>query len=178
MSTVKVIKTLQFGPGVTFNIKLDESEPETSVDRYATEVHCADGGELSVPSHWHKNHTERMIVIKGRLEITLDGKKIIVNAGDAPLMIPPRVVHSVKGFKGEEVVAQEQALPGGSYKAEFFNDMLQGGTFKNPALILRSFLDGDIYLALPLYFRVFDEIFLTIFGTIARLFAPKKPKHL
>lgn len=181
MSVGKTIKTLNFGPGVTLEVKVDETEPETSIDRYAAEVHCAEGDGISqfyVPPHWHKNHTERMTVIEGRVEMVVDGKTTILRAGDPPLFIPPRAVHSMKGFKGERLVLQEQALPGGSYKAEFFNDLLQQGQFGNPALILRTFYDWDTYLALPFYFQFIDEMFILIFGGIARLFAPKKPSHL
>ncbi|KAI9151466.1 hypothetical protein HJFPF1_08668 [Paramyrothecium foliicola] len=181
MPATKILKTLTYGPGVTLEVKIDESEPETSVDRYAAELHSDEGDDVAqfyVPPHWHKNHTERMTVVEGRLEIVLDGKKILLKAGDAPVLIPPRAVHSLRGFKGEKLVFQEQAFPGGSYKAEFFNDLLQEGTFGNPALILRAFYDGDTYLALPFYSQYVDEIFITIFGGIARLFAPAKPQQI
>lgn len=181
MSAGKTLKRLHFSPGVTVEVKVEESEPELSINRYVAEVHCSEGNDVAeffVPSHWHKNHTERMTVIEGRLEVVLDGKKMIVKAGDAPVVIPARAVHSLRGFKGEKLVFQEQAFPGGPYKAEFFNDLLQEGKFGNPVLALRAFYDNDTYLALPLYFRVFDEIFITIFGGLARLFAPKKPAHL
>lgn len=181
MSARRTLKTLYFSPGVTVEVKVDDSEPETSIDRYATEIHCIEGDDIAeffVPPHWHKHHTERMTVVEGRLEVGLEGKKIIVNAGDAPVLIPARAVHSLRGFKGERLVFQEQAFPGGSYKAEFFNDLLQQGKIGNPALAMRAFYDHDTYLALPFYFRFIDEIFITVVGAIARLFAPRKPEHL
>jgi mannose-6-phosphate isomerase-like protein (cupin superfamily) len=181
MSAGKVAKVLNFSPGVILQVKVDESVPETSVDRYAAEIHCSEGdnvAEFYVPPHWHNNHTERMTVLEGRLEVVLEGKRIVIKAGDAPVIIPPRAVHSLRGFKGEKLVFQEQAFPGGRYKAEFFNDLLQEGKFGNPALALRAFYDNDTYLALPFYFRFVDQVFITIAGNIARLFAPNKPESL
>lgn len=56
-------------------------------------------------------------MIEGRLEITLDGKKIVAKAGDPPLTFPRQVVHSFKTFKGEKVHFREQPDPPGMYKA-------------------------------------------------------------
>lgn len=49
--------------------------------------------------------------------VTLDGKEILVKAGDPPVLVPRRAVHSMKGFKGERVRVRERADPGGDYKA-------------------------------------------------------------
>jgi mannose-6-phosphate isomerase-like protein (cupin superfamily) len=46
----------------------------------------------------------------------LDGKVVIVNAGDPTVIVPPRVVHSIRAFKGERLVIQEEADPPGNYK--------------------------------------------------------------
>lgn len=56
-------------------------------------------------------------MLEGRLEITLDGKNIILKAGDPSLILPSRVVHSMKSFKGEKVHFREQPDPPGIYKA-------------------------------------------------------------
>jgi mannose-6-phosphate isomerase-like protein (cupin superfamily) len=178
MSTKRVLKSLTFQPGVTLQVKVDDAEAEDSINRYAAEVHCIEGNDVEffVPPHWHKNHTEIMTIIEGRIEITLNGKKMIGKAGDAPILIPPKAVHSMKGFKGEKLVMQEQAIPAGRYKAAFFNDLLQEGKFGGLALSLRVFRDHDTYLALPFYFRFIDELFIMIFGNIASFFAPGKPK--
>lgn len=58
-----------------------------------------------------------MTVIEGRMKITMNGKTTVLSAGDPPAIIPPRVVHSIQGFKGERLVVQEQADPAGDYKA-------------------------------------------------------------
>lgn len=49
--------------------------------------------------------------------MSLDGEKIVAHAGDPTVLIPPRVVHSMKGFKGERLVFREKVDPGGEYKA-------------------------------------------------------------
>jgi mannose-6-phosphate isomerase-like protein (cupin superfamily) len=178
MSAGRVLRSLPFGKGAYMDIKVDDTEPESSPDRYAVEVHVSeDADAFYVPPHWHKNHSERMTVIEGRLLVTLDGKEIIATAEGDPVIIARRQVHSLKGFKGERLVFMEQALPGGAYKAEFFNDVLQNKNFgANPALLIRAFADHDTYLVLPLYFRVIDEIFITVAGWLASWFAPPKAK--
>ncbi|KAH7304232.1 hypothetical protein B0I35DRAFT_445361 [Stachybotrys elegans] len=90
-----------------------------------------------------------MTVIEGRLQVTLNGKKTILRAGDVPATIPPRAVHSLKGFKGERLVVREQAIPAGAYKAEFFNDLLQEGKFGNLALNLRPRHVPCVVILLP-----------------------------
>lgn len=49
--------------------------------------------------------------------MTLDGKTIIVKAGDPAVLIKRRVVHSVQSFKGERTVFREQPDTAGDYKA-------------------------------------------------------------
>lgn len=64
-----------------------------------------------------QNHQEYLSVIEGRVEMTLDGKTTIVNAGDPEVLVPRRTVHSVKGFKGEKLIFREKPDPAGLYKA-------------------------------------------------------------
>ena len=58
-----------------------------------------------------------MTVLEGRLEVTLNGEKILLKPGDPALIIKPRCIHSMKGFKGERLVFREQVDPPGLYKA-------------------------------------------------------------
>ncbi|KAI1769930.1 hypothetical protein F4818DRAFT_456507 [Hypoxylon cercidicola] len=178
MSSVKVLKTLGVGKGITMDITVDEAEPEDSINRYAIDTTSIGEEALSIPPHWHKNHSEYLSVIEGRIQVTLNGDKIMLKAGDPALLVPRRVVHSIQGFKGEKFIFRERPNPAGMYKALFFNDILSTGRFEGFFHILRAFYDGDAYLALPLYFQFFDQVFLTIFGGIAHLFAPAKPEKL
>lgn len=58
-----------------------------------------------------------MTVLEGRIEMTLDGKKSIINGGDPEVLVPRRAVHSFTGFKGEKLVIRERPDPAGLYKA-------------------------------------------------------------
>ncbi|KAJ2997706.1 hypothetical protein NUW58_g566 [Xylaria curta] len=175
MGTVKVLKTLGVGKGITMDITMDESEPEDSVNRYAMDTICTGEETLNIPPHWHKEHAD---VSEGRIELTLNGDKLILKAGDPVLFVPRRIVHSFTSFKGERVVLRERADPAGLYKAMFFNDIFSAGTFGGFWYILRAFYDGDAYIALPLHSQFLDQVFLTVFGGIAHFFAPRKPESL
>ncbi|KAI0873257.1 hypothetical protein GGS24DRAFT_464254 [Hypoxylon argillaceum] len=178
MSSVKVLKTLVVGKGITMNITINEAEPENSVHRYVMDTICTGDEILSIPPHWHKEHAEYLSVVEGRLEFTINGDKVILQAGDPEVFVPRRVVHSVTSFKGERAILRERAEPAGLYKALFFNDVFSTGTFGGFWHLLRAFYDGDAYIPLPLYFRFLDEVFITIFGGVAHLFAPRKPESL
>ncbi|KAI0555629.1 hypothetical protein F4679DRAFT_590704 [Xylaria curta] len=125
-----------------------------------------------------QEHAEYLSVIEGRIEFTLNGEQIILNAGDPELFVPRRVVHSFKSFKGEKSILRERPDPAGIYKALFFNDLFSTGSLGGFWHVVRASYDGDAYLALPLPFRFLDEVFLAVFGPIARLFAPSKPESL
>ncbi|KAI2606661.1 hypothetical protein GGR54DRAFT_411426 [Hypoxylon sp. NC1633] len=182
MSSVNVLKTLSIGKvrqaGITMDITVNEDEPEDSINRYAMDTTCTGEEALYIPPHWHKNHAEYLVVLEGRAEVTINGNKIILEAGDPAMFVPRRVVHSVKGFKGEKLIFRERPDPAGMYKAMFFNDVFATGGYGGLLHILRAFYDGDTYLSLPLYFQFFDEVFLTVFGGIAHLFVARKREKL
>ncbi|RYC56651.1 hypothetical protein CHU98_g9554 [Xylaria longipes] len=157
---------------------MDESEPEDSVNRYAMDMISTGEEILSIPPHWHKEHAEYISVIEGRIECTLNGDKVILKAGDPTLCVPRRIVHSFISFKGERFIIRERPDPAGLYKAMFFNDIFSTGTFGGFWHTLRASYDGDSYIALPLHSQFLDEVFLTVFGGIAHLFAPRKPESL
>ncbi len=56
-------------------------------------------------------------MVEGRVEVTLNGDKVIVKAGDPAVRVPRRVVHSIRGFKGEKLIFRERPDPAGMYKA-------------------------------------------------------------
>ncbi|KAI1157811.1 hypothetical protein F5B18DRAFT_665699 [Nemania serpens] len=178
MSSVKVLKTLAVGKGITIQLKEDESAPEGSSDRYYTEAATNGEEPFVVPPHWHKEHAEYLTVVEGRAKVTLDGKETILKAGDPPVLVARRVVHSIETFAGEKAVVQERPSPGGDYKIMFFNDMFNDGPTPGFWHLMRVFYDGDGYVALPLPFRIVDEIFITVFGSIAHLFKGPRPQKL
>ncbi|KAJ4387419.1 hypothetical protein N0V93_008011 [Gnomoniopsis smithogilvyi] len=162
--------------GVVLHLLREESLDPSSPDRWHTEVVASGEGEtFSVPSHWHATHSEIISVREGRIEATLDGATHILSAGDS-IHIPKYAVHQFRGFKGERTVVTEVADPPGDYKAAFFNDFLSEGYPPSFWHTMRTFLDGDGYPALGLYFKFFDVAFVTVFGNIAKLFVAPKPK--
>ncbi|KAI1743395.1 hypothetical protein F4680DRAFT_410026 [Xylaria scruposa] len=178
MGSFKVLKTLQMGKGIALRLIENEEAPEDSIDRYFSEATCTGEEPINILAHWHKKHAEQLTVIEGRVKVTLDGEEHIVKAGDPPVLVARRVVHSIQSFKGETTVVQERPIPGGNYKLMFFNDMLGKGVSPGFWHLMRVFYDGDGYIVLPLYFRVFDEIFITVFGGIAHLFTASRPTEL
>ncbi|KAF7319262.1 Response to drug-related protein [Mycena chlorophos] len=177
MGGLQLVKTLNMGKGVELRLLCDDLQPEDSPLRWATDG-AADGKASSdvfnVPLHWHRYHSENMTVLEGRVEVTLGGLKRVMHAGDE-FIIPPRVVHGFRGFKGEKMVMRERATPGGDYKVLFFNDLLEEVPFGLGFWhAMRSFYEGDGYPSLGLYFQFFDVAFVTVFGGIAKLFMPKK----
>ncbi|KAI1384067.1 uncharacterized protein F4822DRAFT_434014 [Hypoxylon trugodes] len=117
MGSVKVLKTLGVGKGITMEVKIDESEPEDSVNRYCMDTISTGEEAVSILPHWHKYHSEYLSVIEGRIELSLDGEKIILRAGDPAILVRRRVVHGFKGFVGERLVFRERPDPAGMYKA-------------------------------------------------------------
>ncbi|CAI6080528.1 unnamed protein product [Clonostachys chloroleuca] len=176
MSSIKVIKSLVVGKGQRMDITVDESEPEDSIDRWVMDTICTGEEALEIPPHWHMNHQEYLSVVEGRVEITLNGKTTILNAGDPAVLVRRRDVHGVKGFKGESLIFREKPDPAGAYKALFFNDVFSKGGFGGVWHTLRAFYDGDAYLALPLGVQLIDQAFVFLLGGIAHLFVSKKPE--
>jgi len=156
-------------------VMLDDSMPEGHLDRQWTET-TYDGKEgsakLEVPGHWHKYHDEYMEILSGRMNFYLEGSgSVIVSAGDARLKIPRWHVHSFAAFPGEACVLKELTDPSGDFKAEFFRDITQSGQMTVLGA-LRSFYNGDAYVSLPGNFKIIDQVFIAIAGTIARFFQP------
>ncbi|KAF7319270.1 Cupin-2 domain-containing protein [Mycena chlorophos] len=180
MSGPTCLKTLKLGKGSELRLFHDDSQPEDSLMRWYTEA-VADGEPTSeavyIPAHWHRNHSEHMSVLEGRIEATIDGRTKLMRAGDE-FVIPRLAVHGFKGFKGERLVIRERADPGGDYKVLFFNDVFSSDSPFAFWHTMRAFYDGDTYPAMGLYFRFFDIAFVTIFGGIAKLFDSKKPTKI
>lgn len=51
------------------------------------------------------------------VQITLNGKRTEIKAGDPAVLVPRRAVHSVRGFKGEKLTFRERPDPAGLHKA-------------------------------------------------------------
>lgn len=60
---------------------------------------------------------ERFEVLEGRVELSINGKKRVISAGDPEVTIQPYDIHGLQGFKGERLVIRERADTAGNYKA-------------------------------------------------------------
>uniref|UniRef100_A0A4E9DU38 Cupin type-2 domain-containing protein n=1 Tax=Gibberella zeae TaxID=5518 RepID=A0A4E9DU38_GIBZA len=176
MATTRHLKTLQAGDNLKMDLLVDQdSEKYSAVCTYDGTL----GGEpFFVPPHWHKYHDEHITVLEGRMTITLDGKATVATPETGTMFIPRWSVHSFRGFPGEKTVFEERNQPSGEYKALFFNDVFQCGKPPNLWLALRAAFDGDLYASLPFGSKVIDQLFISVFGFVAKLFAPAKPKTL
>lgn len=74
-------------------------------------------GLLLIINQFSQNHQEYLSVVEGRVELTLNGKRTLMKAGDPEVLVPRRTVHSVKGFQGEKLIFREKPDPAGIYKA-------------------------------------------------------------
>jgi len=182
MPRVKILHSIAVGKGCTLRLCTDLDAPDNSIEQYFTEF-TYDAEPDSVPfevlAHWHKNHDEIMLVLEGRIAITIEGKTIIATANDGPITIPRWKWHSIKSLKGERVVIRERTNPGGSFKPQFFYDLFSRG-IPPPALhSLRSFYDGDGYISLPGNIKLIDQIVSIFLGLVAKtlLFFDRKPRH-
>lgn len=78
---------------------------------------AADSWVPVIPEHWHKYHDEYMTVLDGRIEFTVDGKKVIKKKGDDTFTVKRRTVHGFKFLTGEgKVTLKEVCNPPGDYK--------------------------------------------------------------
>ncbi|KAH6723128.1 hypothetical protein BKA61DRAFT_585865 [Leptodontidium sp. MPI-SDFR-AT-0119] len=176
-SQIQELEPLTLAKGCTMRLFIDKSKPETSPGYNWSEVfYEANEGDvpLVVPAHWHKDHDEIMEVLEGRILITIDGKEKTVSGGDPPVLIKRGEVHSIAFIKGIRTRATERTIPAGTFKALFFQDLLQNKSLPGFFLTMRVFYDGDCYAALPGGFKVVDWVFVTVMGFLARPFVAGK----
>ncbi|UZP46479.1 hypothetical protein NXS19_014291 [Fusarium pseudograminearum] len=176
MATARHLKTLRAGDNLKMDLLVDQdSEKYSAVVTYDG----TQGGEpFFVPPHWHKYHDEHITVLEGRVTMTLDGKSTVATPETGTMFIPRRSVHSFRGFPGEKAIVEERNQPSGDYKALFFNDVFQSGKPPSFWLAIRSAFDGDLYPSLPFGSKLIDQLFVSVFRFMAKLFAPAKPKTL
>lgn len=56
-------------------------------------------------------------MLESRIELNINGDKVVLEAGDPAVFVPRRVVHSIGGFRDERLVFRERPDPAGMYKA-------------------------------------------------------------
>ncbi|KAG4422020.1 hypothetical protein IFR04_004879 [Cadophora malorum] len=178
-SHIQELQPLSLGKGISMRSFVDTSKTEDSPGYNWSEVlyEGKDGDDLlEVPAHWHRDHDEVMEILEGSMSFTIDGKKRIVSAGDPPILIKRGQVHSITAIKGVRTRATERTIPSGTFKALFFQDLLQYDTMPGFFMTMRVFYDGDCYAALPGGFKMLDYAFITVMGLIAKPFVAARPK--
>ncbi|KAK5680080.1 hypothetical protein LTS10_008030 [Elasticomyces elasticus] len=164
------------GKGCVIRFHVDDNQPTDSVDHHWAET-SYDGQPGSwvpvVGSHWHKHHDEYMHVTRGRVAFSMDGKDAVLTPSDPPLFIPRLHVHGFNFFAGEAAAFTERTNPAGDFKERFFGDIFEAGqpTFVS---VMRSFYDGDTYMALPGGIQLLDEAFTTVVGGVLKWMYPRK----
>lgn len=82
-----------------------------------------DKNAFFVPPHWHDYHDEYWTVYEGRGKFTVDGKVVVVKAGDPTLKAARGLIHAIDGFEGEKFVFTEAQSPVGTYKEAYERQM-------------------------------------------------------
>ncbi|KAK5156763.1 hypothetical protein LTS14_004976 [Recurvomyces mirabilis] len=176
MSTERESGQVPMGKGCLMRFMVNDSIPTDSIDHHFTLTSYDGKPESWVPvigSHWHKYHDEYMQVFHGRIAFTMDGKETILTPLSERLYIPRLHVHSFKFFPGEAASFTEKTNPAGDFKESFFEDIFELGqpTF---ATAMRSFYDGDTYVALPGGIKVLDEAYTTVVGRFMKWMYPRQ----
>ncbi|KAK7061986.1 putative cupintype [Favolaschia claudopus] len=132
-----------------------------------TRVHATGKGEhFSVPPHWHIAHDERHVIIKGRIKITQDGVTRIIGPEDGVSFTGRRVVHSIEGFPGEELIIEETSTETEltEQKILLFRSMFHDGILQSPLAIMQVFYYGDSYPVFAFGFRWLEVPVVIILG--------------
>ncbi|KAF8902603.1 hypothetical protein CPB84DRAFT_1775781 [Gymnopilus junonius] len=131
-----------------------------------------DGETLYVPPHWHEMHDELFRVIKGRLAVMIGKEWRDYVPEDGEIRIPKGVVHSLRGFKGEETIFEERTEPMDPEKEIFFRNLLTDGKVPTSFFyVMTVAYHGDMRPALPGHIKWLERGLVTLVGYyIAPLF--------
>ncbi|KAF8159892.1 hypothetical protein B0H34DRAFT_705243 [Crassisporium funariophilum] len=165
--------TIAIGEGATMTFRRT-----TTNSAYPVEVHIQPPPSESkdraplpfyVPPHWHATHDELFRVLCGRLEVCVGGGGggawRVYTREDGEVRIGRGVVHSLRGFPGEELHFEEGTDPMDDSKELFFRNFLAGG--KLPSSVFDAMLvsyHGDSRPAFPGHIRWLETAFVTVVG--------------
>ena len=110
--TNQVIENKTFGDKGKFLITSEDSKGELM----RAELWVKAGGE-GPPLHYHPIQSETFEVIKGELNLIVDGKEMVLKSGEK-YTVPPNVAHKWWNAGKEELVAIGELRP--ALKTEFF----------------------------------------------------------
>ncbi|MCJ1247291.1 hypothetical protein MMC30_004505 [Trapelia coarctata] len=126
---------------------------------------------LSVPPHYHMRATEWMKVLEGEVHGVVNGKELVMRAGEDWLEVPPYTVHSFEKRKGGRTVWLERASDAEG-KRKFFQECF--GRRELPGFLGAMALfyrDGDTLPSMPgaPYTNVFGYLLVNVVGRLADL---------
>ncbi|OJJ02996.1 hypothetical protein ASPVEDRAFT_889447 [Aspergillus versicolor CBS 583.65] len=140
--------------------------------RFFTETNTAEHLDSDSPpsQHYYTELTYDGDVNSKVFEIPLHWHK----AGDEPIFIPRYHLHGLKCLPGVKMKIREWTIPGGRFKERFFRDAFEFGNPPPFLHIMRVSWDGDNYPSLPGNIKFLDQMFVLIFGGLAKLVMPAK----
>jgi len=86
-----------------------ETSEESGGKRSLGEIEVAPGGKVT--PHFHRSYTERFAVLKGRLNLMIDGEQLTLEPGEEAT-VPIGALHAWSNAGAEPVVAQVELRPG------------------------------------------------------------------
>ncbi|KAF8958096.1 hypothetical protein BDZ97DRAFT_1668891 [Flammula alnicola] len=151
--------TIKVGDGASMTFLRNEA--------YLARVHISviSQDEFYVPPHWHPTHDELFHVIQGRLEVLIGTEKRVYTPSDGEIRIPKGVIHSLRGFRGEECIFEERTEPMDDEKELFFRNFLaDGGLPTNVFKAMQIMYYGDMRPVLPGHMLWLENLIVTVIG--------------
>ncbi|KAF8217228.1 hypothetical protein K438DRAFT_2082637 [Mycena galopus ATCC 62051] len=144
------------GKGITMNVLQNPLR---------TRVHATGEEVFIAPPHWHAFHTERHVILKGRIRLTQDGVTRVLGPEDGPVITPAGTVHSLESFPGEEAIIEETTMPSPERtKILLFRNMFAPGVLQSFLRTMQVFYYGDSYPAFPVRIPWLEWLMVIIMG--------------
>lgn len=147
-----------------------------------TEIICTvPAGQKGPPSHIHLLQDESFEVIKGKLELHADGKKVVLEQGQS-FNVKAKTAHTFSNPSGEEVnfrATYSPALNIDYFLAEGFEALNKHSNPEKPSF--QMFVDFDFMLKqIPGQYKFagMPSFVFTFIAAIGKLFAKPKAKSL
>jgi quercetin dioxygenase-like cupin family protein len=110
--TNQIIENRTYGDKITFLVTAEDSGNQF----LRAELYVHPGGD-GPPEHYHPLQSETFEVIKGQLNLIVDGEKMLLKPGER-ITVPPNALHKWWNAGDEELVAVGELRP--ALKTEFF----------------------------------------------------------
>ncbi|KDQ20409.1 hypothetical protein BOTBODRAFT_123982 [Botryobasidium botryosum FD-172 SS1] len=158
-------------PSLPKTIPIGKDHTMTFLDDpyWVMRVHIQGNDDIAdIPPHWHDTHDEVFRVIKGQIQYTINGVAKTYSPDDGEILIPRRVVHSVKSFEGVEVIFEKGIRPMDNTKELFFRNLFAQGKLETRLLPMAQIGSHfDMYPSLPGNLRWLEKGLFIVLGKIA-----------